>query len=276
MVTAARSNQARRLHPWRYRLRWRGGWRRRESWRAWGRRWPRRAGRRGFLSTGPVCGVSDRLLPVLQDQYRGSVTRPIRPVFRKDAGARFQRVRHEERVPAVKPRPTALPTPAQLAERAAASFELPHPSGRRSPGEDKGIGGYPFTYVDLWTFYWTDPATWRPLTATASAGGNSATVTATPVSLTFDPGNGSGSVSCAGPGRPWLVADDNSPPSAGACAYRYSTVTGPGYDHPVTSAQTITWRLTWVGSIATHGTLTSKATVTNGPLNVLQIQTVNR
>lgn len=168
------------------------------------------------------------------------------------------------------------PTPAQLAERAAATFLLPHPSGHRSPSEDKDIGGYPFTYINLWTFYWTDPGTWRSLTATAEAGGNYATVTATPVSLTFDPGNGSGSVWCVGPGRPWVESDGDSAPSGQACGYQYSKVTGPGYEHPVASTQTITWRLTWMGSNKSNGTLTSKRTATNGPLNVLQVQTVNR
>lgn len=168
------------------------------------------------------------------------------------------------------------PSPATLADRAAASFLLPHPSGHRSPSESKSYNGYPFTYVSLWTFYWNDPRTWGSLTATASAGGNWATVTAQPVSLTFDPGNGSAGVSCPGPGRPWVESDGNSAPSQGACGYQYSKVTGLGYDHPITTTQTITWQLTWVGSNNTAGTLTQRTTATSGQLNVLQIKTVNR
>lgn len=168
--------------------------------------------------------------------------------------------------------------PATLARQAAASFLLPHPSGHRSPSETLDYRGYPFTYVNLWLFFWTDTATWNncggTCTATARVGVVYATVTAKPVSLTFDPGDGSTPVLCAGPGRPWVDSDGDGPPTQGACAYQYSKVTGPGFDHPVTSRQTITWQLTWTGSGNTSGTLTSKTTSTTGQLNVLQIQTV--
>jgi len=166
--------------------------------------------------------------------------------------------------------------PATLARQAAASFLLPHPSGHRSPPETNRDRGYSYTWVNLWTFYWSDPATWKTLTATARAGGVFATVTATPVSLTFDPGDGTGAVSCAGPGRPWLESDGDNAPSQGACGYQYRHVSGPGFLHPFTSTQTITWRLTWTGSGNTSGTLTQRTTSTSAQLNVEQIQTVNR
>ena len=201
----------------------------------------------------------------LYDQYFGTMTLAAFNQFMTDNGC-----------PTVAPGATPPPTPAELAQQAADSFYLPHPSGHRSPPEGKPYNEYPFTYVNLWTFYWSDPGSWSSLTATASAGGNWATVTAKPASLTFDPGNGSAAVSCAGPGRPWVESDGNSAPSQGACGYQYSKVTGPGYNHPVTSTQTITWQLTWIGSGNTSGTLTQRTTATNGQLNVLQIKTVNR
>jgi hypothetical protein len=201
----------------------------------------------------------------LYNQYYGTM-----------ALAAFNQLMTDNGCPTVAAGATPPPTPAELAQQAADSFNLPRPSGHRSPSEAKSYNGYPFTYVSLWTFYWSDPGTWTSLTATASAGGNWATVTAQPVSLTFDPGNGWAAVSCAGQGRPWVESDGNSAPSQGACGYQYSKVTGPGYDHPVTSTQTITWQLTWVGSNNTVGTLTQRTTATNGQLNVLQIKTVNR
>lgn len=167
-------------------------------------------------------------------------------------------------------------TTATLAQRAFDSIVFPHPSGHRSPSETQGYNGYPFTYVGLWTYYWTDPATWRPLTATASAAGLTATVTATPSSLSFDPGDGSGSQSCTGPGRPWVVSDGNDAPSDGACGYRYTRVTGPGYGHPITSTQTISWKITWTGTGNSGGEIAGLSTSTSGQLNVLQIKTVNR
>jgi hypothetical protein len=170
----------------------------------------------------------------------------------------------------------AIVTTAALAQQAFDSIVFPHPSGHRSPSEAQDYNGYPFSYVGLWTYYWTDSATWRPLTATASAAGLTATVTATPSSLSFDPGDGSGSQSCAGPGRPWAESDGNSAPSDGACGYRYSRVTGPGYGHPVTSTQTIVWKITWTGTGNSGGEIAGLSTSTSGQLNVLQIKTVNR
>ena len=95
-------------------------------------------------------------------------------------------------------------TTGTLAQQAFATIVFPHPSGHRSPSESQPYRGYAYSYVGLWTFYWTGAATWRPLTATASAAGLTATVTAKPMSLTFDPGDGSPSQSCVGPGRPWV------------------------------------------------------------------------
>lgn len=170
------------------------------------------------------------------------------------------------------PRPPAPlpPSPAQLAQRAAASFKFANPSGHRSPSEKLRYDGYSFSYVNQWLFYWTDPGTWTTKQATARTAGTWATVTAKPVSLTFDPGDGRSSVSCAGPGRAWTNADGNNRPSGGACGYQYERVTSS----PIASTQTITWRITWRGSGGTSGTLPDRSTSTSGQLQVLQIQTV--
>jgi hypothetical protein len=132
--------------------------------------------------------------------------------------------------------------------------------------------GYPFTYVGLWTFWWTSPSTWKTLTATASAAGFAATVTAEPIALVYDPGDGSAAVSCSGPGRPWTNADGNSAPSDGACGYQYTKVTGSG--SPITSTESIVWKITWTGTGGSAGELPQLATSTSGQLNVMQIQTV--
>lgn len=172
------------------------------------------------------------------------------------------------------PRAVVPPSPIELAQRALASFKLPLPAGHRSPNETLAYRGSPYTYIHLWTYFWTD--SWKTLSATARAGGNYATVSAEPVSLTFTPGNGSASVACDGPGRAWVGSDGNGAPTGGACGYQYSRPTGPGFTNPVTSTQTVTWRLTWTGSGNTSGTFTSRTTSTSGRLNVLQIQVVVR
>lgn len=168
--------------------------------------------------------------------------------------------------------PAAPPPPAaiDLAQLAKASFKLPKPTGHRSPGETQLIDGWPFSWVNLWTYYWTDPATWQPLTATAEAGGVSATVTATPTGLSFNPGDGGQTVTCAGPGRPWVDSDGNEPPTAGACGYQYTRASSG----PITSTTTITWQVSWSGSDGTGGQLAGMSTSTSGQLRILQIQTV--
>ena len=164
------------------------------------------------------------------------------------------------------------PSPGELAKRAAATFKFPKPSGHRSPSENKRYDGYPFSYVNLWLFDWTDPGTWKTLTASASAGGNWARVTATPVALTFDPGDGSPAVSCDGPGRPWTASDGYGAPSDGACGYMYKRTTMS----PITATQSITWKISWVGSGGTSGTLPDRSTSTSGQLQIFQVQVVNR
>ncbi len=161
-------------------------------------------------------------------------------------------------------------TPATLAEEASKTIAFPHPSGDRSPSQEQLYRGYPFTYVGLWTFYWTGPDSWKTLTATASAGGYTATVTAVPTELVYDPGNGGSAVTCPGPGRPWTDSDGNSAPSDGACAYQYGQVT----ISPITSTQSIVWKITWTGTGGTGGEIPQIITSTSGQLNVMQIQTV--
>lgn len=163
-----------------------------------------------------------------------------------------------------------LVTPVLLADRAYKSIHFPRPSGDRSPSQTQLYRGYPFTYTGLWTYWWTSTATWKTLTATASAGGVSATVTARPVALIYDPGDGNAAVTCAGPGRPWERSDGNNAPSAGACGYQYHQVTSS----PITSTQTIVWKITWTGTGGAAGQFPQLTTSTLGQLNVMQIQTV--
>ena len=162
--------------------------------------------------------------------------------------------------------------PAVLAEQALGTIRFPHPSGDRSPSPTLLYQGLPLTYVNLYTFYWTSATTWRTLSATASAAGVAATVTARPVVLVFDPGNSGAAVSCDGPGRPWTSADGNAAPTDGACAYQYLRVT----TSPITTTQTIVWKITWIGTGGTGGEIPSLSTSTSGRLQVLQIQVVNR
>ena len=187
-----------------------------------------------------------------------------------EAGQDFVAVMWRGTPPAGPDVPTV--TPADLAQQAIALLRLPKPVLHRSPTEANSAGGLPYTWVNVWTWYWTSPATWRERSKTASLGAVSATVTVTPTELTFDPGDGRESVSCAGPGRAWTTADGMRAPSEGGCGYRYRHASDG-----VRARVSIRWAVTWVGSDGSGGPLPVMTTQTTSPLfKVEQIQVVNR
>jgi hypothetical protein len=163
-------------------------------------------------------------------------------------------------------------TPAQLAQQALASLRIPKPVVLRSPAQDNSDNGLPYTWVNMWTWWWTTPAVWQPLSATARAGGVWATVTVLPSTMTITPGDGGAPVVCSGPGRAWTTADANDAPSSGGCGYRYRHVTPAG---PLTATLTVDWTVTWQGSGGTSGTLPAMRTATSSTFVVQQIQVVN-
>lgn len=162
-------------------------------------------------------------------------------------------------------------TPGQLALQARDRLPLLVPTIRRSPDQDLRYHGDPYTWVHMWTWVWTDPGTYRPLTQTVAVGGVSATVTAKPVGLLFDPGDGSATVRCDGPGRPWTQSDGNAPPSSG-CGFDYQHVT----NGTVMTRVAIVWQVSWTGSGGASGALPQIQTQSTAPLRVLQEQVVNR
>ncbi len=170
--------------------------------------------------------------------------------------------------------PPPPPDPAVLARQAYGELSLPEPVAHRSPPEDNSdpqYGGLPYTWVGLSTFYWVED--WQPLARTVTLRGVSATVTATPTGLTFDPGDGNPAVSCDGPGRPWVEADGNKPPSDGACGYTYRAVTPDG---PLTATTSVQWSVNWTSSTGASGTFPAAATSSSSSFLVEQIQVVIR
>lgn len=162
-------------------------------------------------------------------------------------------------------------TPGQLAQEARDRLPLSKPTIRRSPDQELRYRGDPYTWVHLWTWFWTDPASYRALRQTVSVGGVSATVTARPVGLVFDPGDGSAVVRCAGPGRAWTQADGNAPPASG-CGFDYQHVT----NGTVMTRVAIVWQVSWAGTGGAGGALPQIQTQSTAPLRVLQEQVVNR
>ena len=150
-------------------------------------------------------------------------------------------------------------------------MQLPPPTFHRSPRENNSYQGDPFTYVNIPTWFWTDPADYGTKSVSITVQGIVITVFAKPSSLEFDPGNGAGSKSCDGPGQAWTTADGNS---ASACSYTYTHVTSGA----VTSKLTVTWDITWTatGNQTDGGTLDPKYSESDSALRVLQVQVVDR
>jgi hypothetical protein len=168
--------------------------------------------------------------------------------------------------------PPPPPDPAVLAQQAYTELTVPKPEAQRSPPEtnsDPDNGGLPYTWVGLNTWVWVN--NWQPLQRTVDLRGVSATVTATPTSLVFDPGNGDAAVTCPGPGRPWTEADGNTAPTGGGCGYVYRSVTANG---PLTARTGITWSVAWTSNTGAGGAFPALTTQSDSTFLVEQIQVV--
>lgn len=163
------------------------------------------------------------------------------------------------------------PSPGQLALQAANNLNLVVPSIHTSPNTLDGHS--PDTPVNFLTWLWLGGGL-SPQSVTASAGGVSATTTATPTrQVSFEMGDG-GSVSCNGPGTPWSLALD---PTGGGtdpsgCAYTYHQSTdGRG---PYTVTATVGYTVSWTSNVGQRGTLPGLTARSSAALNVDQIESV--
>lgn len=168
--------------------------------------------------------------------------------------------------------PPAVLLAGSLARTAANRLQLPRPQVRHSPAGQALVG--------LATWFWVDPAGWRVLRQRTVAGPVWAQVVATPVSTTWDPGDGSTPVVCSGPGTPYDTARPESAQSTD-CSYLYrrssagQPQTGPDVnDRFFTVTVTTTWQVTWTGPGGSGGTLPTLTRSSSFGLAVAQRQTV--
>lgn len=158
-----------------------------------------------------------------------------------------------------------LPAPAVLAAQARSLLVLPKPTIASNPP----VGSPQWVGVPTWEFLSRD--VWTAVSAKAEVPGESVVATATPVSVTWDFGDGSQAV-CAGPGTPFTSGMDPKA-SSPDCGHTYRTSSGsaPGGKYQVTA--TIMWRVTWVGA-GQSGTLNGLTTAATIPVTVLQSQAI--
>jgi hypothetical protein len=178
--------------------------------------------------------------------------------------------------PSSQPAAVRAPTAAELALAAYGRLRLPSPVPARYPTGTLR-DGRPYTIVQTYMWFWSSPATWRPLRKRVCAGALCATATAVPTSLSFDPGNGEQGVSCAGPGTAWARPPGGSwiPTSQPqGCGYRYTTSTFGDPNGELTATYTITWQVTWTGTNGTAGRLNPLSTTADSTFAVAELQSV--
>ena len=126
------------------------------------------------------------------------------------------------------------------------------------------------------TWIWTDPADFAPVTVTSLVttlnGPLSATVTAEPLRLVFDPGEpDSQPMICEGPGQQWFPIYGDDAESGCMYAYQHSSQIDP--TGTFTASWSIVWRVTWTSNNGASGVLAEEyLTTTQQPMTVKEVQ----
>lgn len=150
--------------------------------------------------------------------------------------------------------------------QARVTRQLPTPVARIGPADTNPNG---WTFVQHPTFFWLDQRTgqWETVSATASAGSVSVTVSAEPVRLVVDPGDGSARVTCNGP-PPAVTVQNYGTVRGCAHSYRNSSAMAPnGESYPVTTS--IVWHASWTANTGESGDLGFLSTTS--PTRMLQV-----
>jgi hypothetical protein len=155
-------------------------------------------------------------------------------------------------------------TPRQLLATAFGELDVPYLRPATAP--PRGADGL----VGLPEWFWVPASEWHARSLTVTARPVWATVTAVPLTLTFQPGAGLSSVSCAGPGSAY---DPHEPAGQQRtnCSYTYLQPSAGLPGNAYRASVTVTWRITWIGSGGAGGLLDPALAVPVGfPIRVAQ------
>lgn len=170
----------------------------------------------------------------------------------------------------VAPSGSAAPAvdPGVLATQALERAPLPEPQISMAPSPDIP------QLVNFATYLWLPVEQWQPESVSATAGGVTSTVTATPVRVIWDMGQGD-TVTCDGPGlsyRPEL--SDEAQPSDCHYSYPASSAGQPGQAFTVTA--TVEWETTWsVSGAPGGGSLGTLRRSSSTSVQVAELQSLN-
>lgn len=155
-------------------------------------------------------------------------------------------------------------SPWQVRNQAQALLKIPAPEPRAAPSLTES-----YSIVKIPTWFWTENT---ELTQTASDGTLSVSVTATPISTTWNPGDRSLPLICPDGGTPWqegLKETDTN------CSHTYTKSTAGLPGDALTITTTITWELSWTLDGTDQGTFETFENTTNTSHQVGEIQTHN-
>ena len=168
-----------------------------------------------------------------------------------------------------------LPAAVELAQRAYGELVLPVPTPGRSP-DLRLATGQAALLVGEHTWLWTTSATFSDRRRTERAGPVWATVTAEPVSLSFDPGTGEPGVVCVGAGTPFRPGVDGEHAASPTCDVVLSRSSAGMSGGTSTAVWSIRWRVSWVGQEASgasvSGTLADMTSATAVTVAVAEAQ----
>ena len=142
---------------------------------------------------------------------------------------------------------------------------IPLPDINLNPSEERD------QVVNVPTWLWVDG--WARVSATASAGGVTVLVTASPSHVEWDMGDGT-VVTCAGPGTPY---DEDRPADEQStdCSHTYTRSSASQADARYPIEATSYWHVTWSSSTGESGDLGVVGRTSSIRVRVAEIQAVN-
>lgn len=148
---------------------------------------------------------------------------------------------------------------------------LPPPRLATAPPSDSVV-----VKVPMW--FWVPRHLWRPVSVTVTVptltGPLTVTTTATPQHLEFDPGDGSATRRCRGPGAQWTATDGDNARSSCMHTYTRASHRMPTGTYP--ARLTTVWKVTWRTNRGVSGRAPDVRTHVAENIVVREIQAVGR
>jgi hypothetical protein len=177
--------------------------------------------------------------------------------------------------------PAGVPPPVLGTGTSASAVAVQAERSIALPSPVIGLNPQQYSVTGLATWMWVSSSAWHGFSATAAAGGITATAQAIPTSVRWDMGNGD-VVVCPGPGVPYQP-ERPARDQETYCSYTFRTTSAGGQPSPDRNPEdatfivtaTITWAVSWSSSVPGEGgMLPALQTSSSLPVRVEQVQSV--